>query len=103
MNMKAFALAAMATAALYPVVTLAETEVREEPAINLEDGVSVMPINAIAENEPMMCTMEYMPVCGLNGQTYGNSCSAGKNAIAYAGECDSYVKYSELARLKRVA
>ncbi len=39
------------------------------------------------EEEPTMCTMEYMPVCGENGVTYGNACSAGKNPIAYAGEC----------------
>lgn len=37
--------------------------------------------------EPTICTMEYMPVCGVNWVTYGNACSAGKNTIAYAGEC----------------
>jgi len=39
------------------------------------------------EEEPTMCTMQYDPVCGVNGVTYGNVCSAGKNPIAYAGEC----------------
>ncbi|MBL3654649.1 Kazal-type serine protease inhibitor family protein [Fulvivirga sediminis] len=30
-------------------------------------------------NPEGMCTREYMPVCGCNGETYGNKCVA-KNA-----------------------
>ena len=33
------------------------------------------------------CTMDYNPVCGVNGITYGNSCMAQETEIAYVGEC----------------
>jgi len=43
----------------------------------------------VMEENPIVCTMQWDPMCGVDGETYGNSCmlDAANVKLDYAGEC----------------
>jgi ribonuclease Z len=59
--------------------------------LGIAEIVGEILMTAFEEKKPEVCTMQWDPVCGVDGKTYGNMCmlEAANSQFAYFGECNS--------------
>ncbi|MBI1366296.1 MAG: Kazal domain-containing protein [Alphaproteobacteria bacterium] len=65
--------------------------VNDDDYCALESGVCATTADAagVCKERPQVCTQDYTPVCGCDGETYSNACVAASKgvSVAYGGEC----------------
>ena len=61
---------------------------KEDPAMTVTNPNAALGQSGgfVEENDMCICTKEYKPVCGSNGQTYPSACQA---------KCDKITEYTE--------
>ena len=73
------------------IVNIDKNRVSEVIAENNKDSNSEGTQRDDNNGTPIVCSAEYDPICGVDGNTYGNLCEATRAniSLAYRGECNS--------------